>query len=92
MSLIAHPVSQPSSDLSPYWTPINEEKLKKLYLHQVYIICECCIIMLVLYRHLICVILISTDLLAVRCCYLFHLLVTQSFVFVMYVYLSLSYL
>jgi hypothetical protein len=37
MSLVDHPISQPSLDISPIWTPIIAAEVRKLQLHPVYI-------------------------------------------------------
>jgi hypothetical protein len=34
MSLLDHPISQPSSDISPIWTLVIAAEIKKLQLHQ----------------------------------------------------------
>jgi hypothetical protein len=34
MSLLDHPVSQPSVDISPIWAPVITAEIKKLQLHQ----------------------------------------------------------
>jgi hypothetical protein len=33
MSLLEHPISQPSLDISPIWTPVIAAEIKKLQLH-----------------------------------------------------------
>jgi hypothetical protein len=38
MCLVAHPLSQPNSDVSPIWTPIMEADTRKLKLRLVQII------------------------------------------------------
>jgi hypothetical protein len=35
MSLLDHPISQPSLDISPIWTPIITAEVKRLQRHQV---------------------------------------------------------
>jgi hypothetical protein len=35
MSLVAHPISQPSLDISPIWTPITAAKVRKQQLRPV---------------------------------------------------------
>jgi hypothetical protein len=35
MSLVVHPISQPSLDISPIWTPVITAEIKKLQLRQV---------------------------------------------------------
>jgi hypothetical protein len=37
MSLLDHPISQPSLDISPVWTPVITEEVEKLQLRQVQI-------------------------------------------------------
>jgi hypothetical protein len=38
----AHPISQPSLDISPIWTPIITAEVRRLQLRPVYIMCEKC--------------------------------------------------
>jgi hypothetical protein len=35
MSLLDHPISQPSLDISPIWTPVITAEVKELQLHPV---------------------------------------------------------
>jgi hypothetical protein len=49
MSLVDHPISQPSFDSSPIWVPIIAAEVRKL-LHSVEIMGERSVFMLVLYR------------------------------------------
>jgi hypothetical protein len=35
MSLLDHPISQPSLDISPIWTPVIAAEVRKLHLHQI---------------------------------------------------------
>jgi hypothetical protein len=44
MSLVDHPISQPSLDISPIWTPVIAAEVRKLQLRPVYIIRENCFI------------------------------------------------
>jgi hypothetical protein len=54
ISLIDHPISQPSVDISPIWTPITATEFrKKLQLPPVYIKWENCVFMLVHYREFV---------------------------------------
>jgi hypothetical protein len=53
MSLVAHPISWPSLDVSPIWTFIIEVEVRKLQLREVKILWESYIFMLVLHRCLI---------------------------------------
>jgi hypothetical protein len=41
MSLVAHPISQPSIDVSPIWTPIIEEGVSKIQFRPFKFIWEC---------------------------------------------------
>jgi hypothetical protein len=50
MSLVEHPISHPSLDISPIWTPIIAAEVRKLQLRLVYNICEGCVFKLVLHR------------------------------------------
>jgi hypothetical protein len=59
MSLVDHPISQPSLDISPIWTPIITTEVRKLQLRPVYIICENCVFMLVPYREFISLVMTS---------------------------------
>jgi hypothetical protein len=34
MSLLEHPISQPSLDISPIWTPVIATEIKKLQIHE----------------------------------------------------------
>jgi hypothetical protein len=35
MPLLDHPISQPSLDISPIWTPVIAAEIKKLQIHEV---------------------------------------------------------
>jgi hypothetical protein len=50
MSLVAHPISQSSLDISSIWTPIIAVEVRKLQLQQLYITWESCVFMLILHR------------------------------------------
>jgi hypothetical protein len=47
MSLVDHPISQPSLNISPIWTPIITAEARKLQNRPVQIMCENFIFMLV---------------------------------------------
>jgi hypothetical protein len=59
MSLLDHPISQPSLDISPIWTPIIAAEVTKLQLHPVYITCESCVFMLIAYREFVSLVITS---------------------------------
>jgi hypothetical protein len=42
MSLVDHPISQPSLDISPTWTPIIAVEVRKLQVRPVWIMLESC--------------------------------------------------
>jgi hypothetical protein len=44
MSLLDHPISQPSLDISPIWTPVITAEVRKLQFRPVWILCENCYI------------------------------------------------
>jgi predicted GIY-YIG superfamily endonuclease len=46
MSLLDHPICQPSLDISPIWTPVITAEVRKPQLRPVYIMCEICFVML----------------------------------------------
>jgi hypothetical protein len=50
MSLVYHPISQLSLDVSPIWTPIIAAEVRKLQFRPVKIMCENCVFMLVQYK------------------------------------------
>jgi hypothetical protein len=80
MSLVAHLISQPRPDISLIWTPIIEKEVKKKNYNSIKFRLDGNVPCLYwYYTDLICVILISTGLFAVRCSLLFrkfHLLET----------------
>jgi hypothetical protein len=49
MSLVDHPISQPSLDISPMWTSIIAAGVRKLQLRPAHIMCENCVFMFVPY-------------------------------------------
>jgi hypothetical protein len=53
MSLVHHPISQPSLDIPPIWTPIIAAEVRNLQLRPVLIMCENCDFISVLYREFI---------------------------------------
>jgi hypothetical protein len=59
MSLVDYPISQPSSDISPIWTPVIEAGVRKLQLRPVYIMCESSVFMLKLYSEFISLLMTS---------------------------------
>jgi predicted GIY-YIG superfamily endonuclease len=63
ISLVDHPISKPSLDISPIWTPIIAAEVRKLQLRPVQIICENCVFMLVSCREF--VLLMMTSILTV---------------------------
>jgi hypothetical protein len=58
-SLVDHLNSQPSSDISPIWTPIIAAEVKQLWLCPVYIMGENCVFMLVPYREFVSLVMTS---------------------------------
>jgi predicted GIY-YIG superfamily endonuclease len=42
MSLLDHPISQPSLDISPIWTPVITAEVRKPQFRTVWIVCENC--------------------------------------------------
>jgi hypothetical protein len=50
VSVVENPISQPSLDISPIWTPVIAAEVRKLEHHPVYIKYENCALMLVPYR------------------------------------------
>jgi hypothetical protein len=58
MSLVNHPIIQPSLDISPIWTPTVIAEVKKLQLLPVQIMCENCV-MLVPYKESVSLVMTS---------------------------------
>jgi hypothetical protein len=59
MSLVDHPISQPSLDISPVRTTIIAANVRKLKLRLVQIMCENCVSMLVPYREFVSLVMTS---------------------------------
>jgi hypothetical protein len=57
--LVNHPLSQPSVDFSPFWTPTIAEEIRKLQLRPVQIIMENCVFMLVPQREIVSLVMAS---------------------------------
>jgi hypothetical protein len=53
MSLVDHPISQPSLDISPIWTPTIAAEVRKLQLRPAKIMYENFVFMLVPYREFV---------------------------------------
>jgi hypothetical protein len=53
MSLVDHPISQPSLDISPIWTSIVAAEVRKLQLHPVQIKLKILVFMLAPHRELV---------------------------------------